>query len=743
MINDIASTLLYVPFNKDYTVSDIVKNTLSETEFFKRCFVSMDINKEINDLKGIKPEEFEEGEEDVLGFELKREKMQELKKIKSSIINFNRWIKDSGNAIYCIKGNAGCGKSTYLHYLKYTNQDESIMWDIIDIQKSREGVDVLNKKLQIPKFQMLDYKVIASMLDNILYCIFIRDENDRFNFEFIKERLFKMYKKYKDKIQEDFPNKITKLFFDDSPLFNTEINGIQKRDIEEYANNIYNYIKILINNESPYIILSELWSVYMCILNSVNDQVKHIIAFDNFERFIGSDEICNKQLWDFIELLRHLLQSCEEADREFYQHFQIILFMRNTTSRMGNLPLQLLDFGGHELDLTDWFPINRIIDKKLKWYRLKDIKIPKGDLMDMIIGNASFDGRGIRSLQTRLNLLFNSNKRTLVTVLSEIIADDSNIEYLDKFYIYAKDKRQSFISLNKFAGRTIIIRLVLDWLQKDHFFKNIFVEDEEESYFRIGITRKILTILHIYSLRNNQGYMPFDEMIREFRNEGKQSIDRYFDANYKIERSIISKILYHMNYYNSREDEWLQFIDMQYNVGNGDMFFYVEDNIDLEKMICNHHSEIGIKIMPAGRAYLQYIVQSFEYFACRRKKGKIAPLLTLIPEADELDSCSSEIHLKCLDAIDKVFEDVSNCIEQMRGVPDNERIVYKRTISSVPKKHDDRIIDSQIGYINNFQQCIRKKYESIFASQDYENIICKLYEELDDRKRKYERLREI
>lgn len=743
MINSIASALLYVPFNKDYVVDDTVKGMLSEEEFFEHCFVEMDIIKEIENTRQMRREEFEEGEEGISGEELRREKLAELESIKDSIYNFNRWIKDSGNAVYCIKGNAGCGKSTYLHYLRYIYKNASIKWEIIDIQKSRECVDVLNRKLQIPKFQMLDYKVISAMLDNILQYVFIRD-NNRFDFEMIKNRLCKLYQSYRDKIQEDFPDDITKLFFDNSPLFNMEIDEIEKSNIEDYANNIYKYLDNLINNENAFMILANLWSVYMCILNALDNQEKHIIAFDNFERFIGADEICNKQLWNFIETLRHLLQSCEEFDTNFHEHFQMILFMRNTTSRMGNLPLQLVDFGGHELDLSNWFPINRIIDKKIKWYKTNLIEIPNSKLIDLILGDASFDGKGMRSLQTKLSMLFNNNKRTLILLLSHAINDDNKI-YLEKFRKFTEDTKPNHISLNKFAGRSIIIRLLLDELQKDHFFRNIFVEDDEETYQRLGIARKLLTILYNYSLTHHQGYMPIDDLIREFRNEGNQSIERFFDANYQGERSVISKILYHMNYYNSRKNEWIQFVDIQYNVNNDNMVFYVEDANALEKMIEDYHSEIGIRIMLAGKAYLHYLVQSFEYFACRidrRKKKEIPPLLTLIPEEEELNNCTDVLNLEFFNIIDKVFEDASNCIMRMQGISDNDRILYRRTAHSLQKKHSNRIIDSHRGYINNFQQCIKKKYEDISLSNDNEVKLQKIYEELDERKRRYTQLQD-
>ena len=196
-----------------------------------------------------------------------------------------------------------------------------------------------------------------------------------------------------------------------------------------------------------------------------------------------------------------------------------------------------------------------------------------------------------------------------------------------------------------------------------------------------------------------------------------------------------------MNYYNSRKKEWLQFVDVQYNVNNENMVFYVKDATDLEEMIYDHHSEIGIKITPAGKAYLDYFVQSFEYFACR-KNGQIPPLLTLIPEENELFDYD-EINLECLNAIDNVFIDTNKCINQMREIADNERIVYRRTINALPKKHDDRIIDSHIGYINNFQQCVKKKYVNISLSDDSEKNLNKLLGELDSRKRKYEGLREV
>ena len=741
MINNLASILLYVPFNKDYAVDDKVRNGLSEQEFFDHCYVSMDIDKEITNAENMKMEEYEEGEDGVSGEELKREKIEKLKELKRSINNFDYWIKNNGNAVYCIKGNAGCGKSTYLHHLKYFYRNDSIKWEIIDIQKSREVVDILNTKLQIPQFNLLDYKVISAMLDNILQYIFVK-VNARVSFDMTKEQLYNLFQRYKSNGQEDFPNAITRVFFEDSPLFNAGINDIKKSEVEEYAKNIYEYLKKLLSDESPIMILDQLWSIYMHILSSIDDEEKHIIAFDNFERFIGADEICNKQLWNFIETLRHLLQTCEEADEYFYHHFQMVLFMRNTTSRMGNIPLQLVDFEGHELDLSDWFPINRIIDKKLKWYSKNNIEVPNKELVDMILGDGSFDGKGMGSLQAKLSMLFNNNKRILITLLTNIVDNDTE-KYLEKFIAFAKNKKRGRMRLNKFAGRSIIIRLILDELQKDNFFKNIFVEETEERHLRLGIARKILIILYNYSLYHHQEYMLLDDLIVEWRNEGRQSVNRYFDENYQNERNIISKILYQMNYYNSRTNDKLHFIDIQYNTADESIVFFVEDDVALAEMIREHHSEIGIRIMPAGEAYLHYFVQSFEYFACRieKKKKAVPPLLTLVPNEDDLDNCKDVLELEFLDVIDSVYENAAECIGRMREISDNNRIIYQRTLNSPRRIHSDRIIDSHRGYIDNFQQCIRKKYENISITYEREKLLLQIYEELDRRRRKYERLR--
>lgn len=98
-------------------------------------------------------------------------------------------------------------------------------------------------------------------------------------------------------------------------------------------------------------------------------------------------------------------------------------------------------------------------------------------------------------------------------------------------------------------------------------------------------------------------------MIREFRNEGNQSIERFFDANYQGERSVISNI----------------------------------------------------------------------------------------PEEEELNNCTNVLNLELFNIIDKVYEDASNCIMRMKGNSDNDRILYRRTVHSLQKKHSNRIIDSHRG----------------------------------------------
>ena len=106
-----------------------------------------------------------------------------------------------------------------------------------------------------------------------------------------------------------------------------------------------------------------------------------------------------------------------------------------------------------------------------------------------------------------------------------------------------------------------------------------------------------------------------------------------------------------MNYYNTRQKDWLHLVDVQYNISDSDEGFHVADCEQMDELIVNAHDKIGVKITQAGIAYLHYIVHSFEYFSCRVRDYETPPLMSLVPTIEQLNSKEPIDELLCVKTI--------------------------------------------------------------------------------------------
>ncbi len=714
-MTDTAEMILFAPYDRErYVVDERIRQSLTEDEFFTKCYVDFDLEQELKKINTTEAVDFEDEELNLSGDIVKRNQLNYLEQLGDNVDNFYRWIDNNGESIFCIKGDAGVGKTSFLHYLKYMYGDEQFAWEIIDIQKARARVSILKgyQYIDIDHIRNLESMVISMMIDCITDCIFQTNAGIECDDAVILGSFRKFIAAYNERVKsESFLSDFVRGFFECKSLKTSETIA----EMRAFAKHIRKKIEKIIRkrgNRTTQIIY-DLWEIYEFALKVCHPKKKCIICFDNFERFIGSEEIWNRQLWDFIEDIRHLIQNRIGVDGDFHKHFQFIMFMRNTTTRMANRPLQSIGFGRNELDISDLFPIEDVIKRKLDWYSEHGFDVKDKELVEMILGYGSFDGFGHRSLRTKLCRLFNNNKRYLLRFMTKCIKRTNNI-YFKEFSEFANNSRQLNRSLNLYAGRTIIMRMFLDELVNDSFFKNLFVTDETDKQKRLGIARKILIVLKEYSFVNGTKYMPFDEFIAQYVGTS-DSIKRFFSDNWQSRRSRMAAILFYMNYYSEDKMDWTHFVDIQYNAGSTDSIHITNYN-DLENLICERHDKIGLRIMQGGDAYLEFIVPSFEYFACRALTKKIGeffpPLFALLPDRTRMENDTGRASdYSCIKMVSRVLHDVVVCVEKLYEDPDTDRLIFRRTRYDIQSRTQiERIVDVHTGYIGNFIRYIKVVY---------------------------------
>lgn len=723
-LDSIIKKILYVPYNEEYLPDDNnIRKLLTEEEFFERCFYMPDFEKEIKEL-------LEKSEEEIQAFEVdltKEELIQKHRRNKNQKEAFFNWISNNQNEIYCIRGDAGTGKTTFVHYLQYMYKNTNIEWDIIDMNMSIKEVKILRNMLYIPRYYNVYFKSISILIKKIVDNLFVSikekgNREGRISIESSYRSIKKMVSLYSQMFNGTYPTKFVDDFFCGIREL-LESESSEQAIVECCADFIFNYFDsyLIDSKRKRDKVLSDFIKLYIYYNCCTKSGKRTILVFDNLERFIGTEEIYDKQLIDFISEIRQTQQAISYNNNYIASCFQIAIFMRNTSTRMFT-PQQISEIFPHIVDLSEWFQSAKILQKKIDWYRAKNICIEQSDILLDIINDIGPGKDGnFRGLRSKLNMLFNNDKRVIVNMLTKVLENETNKHYLEIYNFFRINPNKIDCSLTRFAKRIIIFRLILNELRRDGFFSNIATEREMTKKASLGYARKILTILHEHKWEYEDGYMKFDDIITKLDTRESGAIERYFARHNQERRKIISKVLFYMNYYDGRTENWLQFIDIQYNFSQ--LKTSVGQHNELKRLIDEKHEFINIKITSAGMAYLFFVVYSFEYFSCKSIKnapqdcvgidGSIPPVLCALPSTEEILEEKVE-NLLCVKIFDFVSKEAINCIKKMREDKENgeKTIPFKKGLTDRYLEHGNRIINSHVGFIDNYMQCIRELYKS-------------------------------
>ncbi len=708
-----ANEVLYVPFSTENTVPGNIKNKLDTNTFFNECYIRPQLQQSMQRLKNMSETEITDSE-----YPLKKEDL--IKKYEKDIVDrksFMDWFQYDGEGIYLIRGDAGTGKSTYVHYLKW--QYSSFNWEILDIKQATERIDVLGKRLKFPKFHRLHQKVMSCIISKILSLLFVKINEQTNSSQIDTEQTFDQISFLLDVYQKTILPAVPADEYD--VLY--RLLGAIERPQEGSGKDAYcrKCAQVMIEYFSKYCAQSDDMSdalecaitQYLIVLRCFSStcRKKTIIVFDNIERFIGVHEIFSNELIKFIRNLRSLVDSYKERflyrkeNKNLFAHnFQFAIAMRNTSAR-GFTPQQSGDFFEGSIDLTQWFSVGEIIDKKLKWlceheYQVKNEKRLKDIMDDFGIGT----GNVVRGLRPKLDLIFNYNKRLTVEFLVEILESSSTQDKLN----YADEARNVRLhgnesgSLGTFAYRSIIWRLLMDKLNEGGIFRYIFDNKgfSTESVVDLNHMRNILTVLSNYSLRNNNPYMPIEELVTNLYHLVDDSAVWFDNQTWVVERRKTAQLLFYMNYYNRRENNWFQFIDIQCNDSSYDGV-HLETWDDILTMLETKNKQrrtIRIRITNAGRAYIGYIAQTFEFISCMEECR--TPLLCALPTADDLLKTEIE-NLPCVHIVDMISKRIDHYL-----AGDDLDIKYERNDHIHEYPYSLRLIHSHIGYLDNFCECI-------------------------------------
>jgi len=166
-----------------------------------------------------------------------------------------------------------------------------------------------------------------------------------------------------------------------------------------------------------------------------------------------------------------------------------------------------------------------------------------------------------------------------------------------------------------------------------------------------------------------------------------------------------------MNYYERRKNNWFQFIDVQCNSSEVNEEHIKDAECFKTKVLTSEIAdEITIKITTSGKAFLGYIVHSFEYISCIC--GNDDPLLTTLPT--EKDLLSQDVDsLQCIVIAKNVLRySKLLCYRSATEYRTRHDIPYRKTHSDHGSSYATRIKHAHQGFLNNFSELLSETITS-------------------------------
>lgn len=712
-ISCVANKLLCTPFDNKAATSEEISSTLTVNEFFEHCYSHPFFLRDITELK-----KFEDENIDNYDYPTKWEDLlNQCYNASQGYKNFEVWLNNFQNhKIYTISGHAGTGKTTLINYLKYNYPNANLNWVILDMTHSQCNFEWCYGEKTVfsrEEYASAQKKVFSITLMAIRDILFPTDSETGFDEASILKSLLNLCDAFNTRFANRYPAG-WKFFEPIQAIFSQDNSDAHK--LMQFATHCKKYFSD-IDKKSYNEAIQDALDVLLLILRCINPvDTRFIIAFDNLERFVSNHEIYSQQI---VDIRKNILSYSIDINRSGKVHqgvFKFLLLIRNTTAGYGER-LQSLDELASRLDINGWYDIHDIICRKKQWYEMKKFNTDDIRLVEQIAGDMRVCRNGtITGLKLQLDALFNGNTRLIIDFIGMIVEQASNAYAIEEYKSHLENvvasagesslQFRDTSSISKCAARSIIRGLLLKGLRdSDNLFQHLKTYSSNSDISGLGITRNILTILHNYTHNNNEAEITLEHAIGELLCITDVS-SIWQSAKFSKERKIIAEVLFYMNSYNRRDNDWIQFIDLQYQGAHENIV--ISSPSILDELLGKELSNFTVSIMPAGVAYLKYIVASFEFFSLRYTPANCVykPLFTLIPSPDEINNCNIN-DLPCINVCKLVRNKVSRCIQIMACSNSDFELFVK---SNTKKFHTERIVQQHKTYLNSFMQFIAERF---------------------------------
>ena len=719
----LANQLLGTPFDDKCSVPIEVRKLLTPKEFFDHCYVRPDFM-ESKTEKGT-DEGYEEAA-DMFAQKVQKD-LADMALIRANAHSaFFRWLDDfSEMKVYTISGNAGTGKTTLVNSLRFLRRKEHTEWIILDMFRAVNPIRWYGDyRTRVSDFRQAYGKTYGIVLRTISEILFKHVDVESGEIkplpcEKARDQLTFLIDNYRNYYEKDNPAGSTFIRNVGKKL---SMRGRISERIDAIAAYCADFFSKSGDSKEKF---DEALDILLLLLrcSSSDKNTRYIITFDNFERFINDDEIYNKK----VDEIRKDLNDYVDGLENHKDVFKFIMAIRSSTIRMCRASKQVSDSLPNDLNIELWYNCDDIIAKRLAWYKSimkSDVKDTEGfDLVFQIVG----DERTMRdSVKTGLKLyidpLFNYNKRLIIDFISGIVESPNNKGAIKQYEALWNEGSWKKNSISRYGARSIIQGLILETLERqDNLFSAMKASDPRTINPGSGIARRILTILYDYQHDFKNSLMPLTDVVRYYYDlNSKDEAKDYWETMDEEEKDVFSEVLYNMNSYNRRSNDWIQLLDIQ--IQNQDIDIKLRDSSDLKDLIAENMINMTLHILPAGIVYLTDIVQSFEFFSMRYSK-KYYPLFALIPDSETMRDVSDVKSLFCYQVINNTVKCALRCMRELRKSNSDIPLFVERS----KYYHINRIRNHHQGYLANFVKHIR---HSVIPNCDVSSQESGKYEEL-------------
>ena len=596
-----------------------------------------------------------------------------------------------GRKTILLTGNQGCGKTTFVHCLKYECPDITFKFFDFDQDTSHPTLEEYIERLSSYLHVLLLNKDNATY-NTFFYDLFIRNRkliNTKIN---AGNNINNFFNKFHDTFilncpngttKDDFIIEINKLYFNQilSLIILWHLSKIIKdqKDITPIVFCLDN-LDVLVNQD----IIERFFKEYFRFVRNIDAIINHLD-----EDYIRSKKITYNSAFSFVLVCR---QHTWARVKQHYPH-------DNPAIHLSTL----------QRNITDVFDKSEILEQREKY--ISDNNDFFGEFVNDVSSVCSILNDLDPTTERGHNIydLFNNDYRQCIITFEDLI--NENDQLLNEYICVKK----SLSTVNQ-GLRGIMYRALFEKFKLDGNLSDIGVLDVSNTRPLVSNARLILNYLN-YKTYNKKGCVPFSRIVSDF--DGIISRD-------DIDLSLIA--MFKLGYMSS----WNELIAF--------------DEINTEEIETCENTEL--MITAAGHEYIDFVATHFEFFNIRvpyRRRCEAALFspksIAPYPNPKLSYKCNGkrffykynfeEIIVSVLNVVEQCCEHMTEFFNTyMAKKYTKEQYLYSPFVYGDSNVlHGERIIHTHIRYVDNYRLYLLNRHDVTIFKEEINEILVRLIEE--------------